>query len=144
MDLPISHDRFRIALRAYIDLASLGEGWPQGDLCIRQGSSRSQFRVLEWRNSHCAGTSAGAPLSLIKSTRNFAGWVPLAFRSAEPFVQTDAAEARLAQRHERYLLHPAAEVSGLGAARDHTRVADRLQVGSNSGGPDLTRREANI
>jgi len=32
-------------------------------------------------NSHCAGTSAGAPLSLIKSTRNFAGWVPLAFRS---------------------------------------------------------------
>jgi hypothetical protein len=28
-------------------------------------------------NSHCAGTSAGAPLSLIKSTRNFAGWVPL-------------------------------------------------------------------
>jgi hypothetical protein len=32
-------------------------------------------------NSHCAGTSAGAPLSLIKSTRNFAGWVLLAFRS---------------------------------------------------------------
>src|SRR5262245_6504399 len=32
-------------------------------------------------NSHCAGTSAGAPLSLIKSTRNFAGLVLLAFRS---------------------------------------------------------------
>ena len=32
-------------------------------------------------NSHSAGTSAGAPLSLIKTTRNFAGWVPLAFRS---------------------------------------------------------------
>ena len=31
--------------------------------------------------SHCAGTSAGAPLSLIKTTRNFAGWVPLALRS---------------------------------------------------------------
>ena len=32
-------------------------------------------------NSHCTGTRAGAPLSLIKSTRNFAGLVPLAFRS---------------------------------------------------------------
>src|SRR5262249_10875496 len=32
-------------------------------------------------NSHCTGTSAGAPLSLIKNTRNFAGLVPLAFRS---------------------------------------------------------------
>ena len=41
-------------------------------------------------------------------------------------------------------LNPAAKVSGLGAARDHTRVGDRLQVGSDSGGPDLTRREANI
>src|SRR5262249_36106276 len=28
-------------------------------------------------NGHFTGTSAGAPLSLIKSTRNFAGWVPL-------------------------------------------------------------------
>jgi hypothetical protein len=32
-------------------------------------------------NSHRAGTSAGAPLSLIKNTKNFAGLVPLAFRS---------------------------------------------------------------
>ena len=32
-------------------------------------------------NSHCTGTSAGAPLSLIKNTRNFAGLVALAFRS---------------------------------------------------------------
>jgi hypothetical protein len=32
-------------------------------------------------NSHSAGTSAGAPLSLIKTTRNFAGLVALAFRS---------------------------------------------------------------
>src|SRR5262249_42584877 len=31
--------------------------------------------------SHCTGTTAGAPLSLIKTTRNFAGWVLLAFRS---------------------------------------------------------------
>ena len=31
--------------------------------------------------SHCTGTSAGAPLFLIKTTRNFAGSVLLAFRS---------------------------------------------------------------
>src|SRR5262249_9394839 len=31
--------------------------------------------------SHFTGTTAGAPLSLIKTTRNFAGWVSLAFRS---------------------------------------------------------------
>ena len=48
---------------------------------IRQGLSRSQLRVLGCHNNHCAGTSAGAPLSLIKSTRNFAGRVLLAFRS---------------------------------------------------------------
>jgi len=29
------------------------------------------------------GTSAGAPLSLIRNTRNFTGWVALAFRSDE-------------------------------------------------------------
>ena len=40
-----------------------------------------RFVYLSCRNNHCAGTSAGAPLSLIKSTRNFAGRVPLAFRS---------------------------------------------------------------
>jgi hypothetical protein len=38
------------------------------------------------------------------------------------------AEARLAQRHKRVLLDPAAEVSGLGVAHDLTRVADRLQI----------------
>ena len=38
------------------------------------------------------------------------------------------AEARLAQRHERALLDPAAKVSGLGVAHDLTRVADRLQI----------------
>ena len=32
-------------------------------------------------NSHSTGTSTGAPLSLIKNTRNFAGLVLLAFRS---------------------------------------------------------------
>ena len=41
-----------------------------------------------------------------------------------PFVETDAAEARLAQRHERVLLDPAAAASGLGV----THVADRLQI----------------
>src|SRR5690348_15506999 len=39
-------------------------------------------------------------------------------RAAEPFVETDAAEARLAKRHERALLDPAAPVSGLGVAHD--------------------------
>src|SRR5260370_20022213 len=32
-------------------------------------------------NSHCTGTSAGAPLFFINNTRNFAGSVVLAFRS---------------------------------------------------------------
>ncbi len=32
-------------------------------------------------NSHSPGTSTGAPLSLIKNTRNVAGLVLLAFRS---------------------------------------------------------------
>jgi hypothetical protein len=49
-------------------------------------------------------------------------WAP------EPFVETDAAEARLAQRHERVLLDPATPVSGLGISHDLTRVADRLQI----------------
>src|SRR5499433_219343 len=52
-------------------------------------------------------------------------------RAVEPFVETDATEARLAQRHERVLLDPAAEVSGLGVAHDLTRVADRLQIAGN-------------
>src|SRR5258708_30929335 len=54
----------------------------------------------------------------------------------EPFVEADAAEARLAQRHERALLDPAAEVSGLAVAHDLTRVADRLQIA----GDDLVER----
>jgi hypothetical protein len=48
--------------------------------------------------------------------------------AAEPLVETDAAEARVAQRHERVLLDPAAPVSGRGIAYDLTRVADRLQI----------------
>jgi hypothetical protein len=59
-------------------------------------------------------------------------------RAAEPFVETDAAEARLGQRHERVLLDPAAEVSGLEVAHDHTRVADRLQIA----GDDFVERRS--
>src|SRR5262249_39343756 len=50
---------------------------------------------------------------------------------AKPFVETDAAEARLGQRDKRVLLDPAAEIFGLGIAHDLTRVADRLQVAGN-------------
>src|SRR5207247_5666514 len=49
-------------------------------------------------------------------------------RAAEPFVETDAAQARFAQRHEGALLDAAAEVSGLGVTHDLTRVAERLQI----------------
>src|SRR6185312_13602198 len=52
-------------------------------------------------------------------------------RAAEPFVQANAAEACFAQRHERTLLDPAAEVSGLGIAHDLARIADRLQITRN-------------
>src|SRR5262249_26238898 len=54
----------------------------------------------------------------------------------EPFVETDAAEARVAPRHERALLDAAAEISGLGVAHDLTRVADRLEIA----GHDLVER----
>src|SRR5207253_1036451 len=53
--------------------------------------------------------------------------------AAEPCVETDAAEARVAQRHERVLLDPAAEVAGLGVTHDLTRVADRLQIAGDEG-----------
>src|SRR5262249_24919065 len=49
-------------------------------------------------------------------------------------VKTDAADARLDQRHERVLLDPAAEVSGLGVAHDLTRVADCLQIAGDDFG----------
>ena len=58
--------------------------------------------------------------------------------AAEPFVQTDAPQARLAQRHERMLLDPAAPVSGLGVAHDLTRIADRLQIA----GDDFVERRS--
>jgi hypothetical protein len=55
-----------------------------------------------------------------------------------PFVETDAAEARLAQRHERVLLDPAAPISGLGIAHDLARVANRLQIA----GDDFVERRS--
>src|ERR1700739_1111198 len=39
-------------------------------------------------------------------------------RVAEPFVESDAPEPRFAQRHQRALLNPSAEVSGLWVPHD--------------------------
>jgi len=47
-------------------------------------------------------------------------------RAAEPLVETDAAEPGFTQRHERTLLHPAAEVSGLLVLHHLSRIAYRL------------------
>ena len=47
---------------------------------------------------------------------------------ADPVVELDVAEPRLAQRHELALLDPAAEVARFGVAHDLARVAHRLQV----------------
>src|SRR5262245_20136010 len=49
-------------------------------------------------------------------------------RATEPFVETDVAEARFAERDERALLDAAAKVSRLGITHDLARVADRLQI----------------
>src|SRR5262245_17457344 len=49
-------------------------------------------------------------------------------RAAEPFVETDVAQAHIPQWHQRALLNAAAEVSGLGVTHDHTRVTERLQI----------------
>src|SRR5215813_8483965 len=59
-------------------------------------------------------------------------------RAAQPFVETDMAEARLAQWHQRALLDPAAIVAGLRVAHDLTRVADRLQIA----GDDFVERRS--
>jgi len=48
------------------------------------------------------------------------------------------AEARLAQRHQRALLDPAAEISGLGVAHDLARVANRFQIA----GDDFVERRS--
>src|SRR5262249_4228273 len=59
-------------------------------------------------------------------------------RAAEPFGEPDAAEPRLAKRHERALLDPPAEVSCRRVAHDLTRVADRLQIA----GDDFVERRS--
>src|SRR5215469_16697698 len=59
-------------------------------------------------------------------------------RAAEPFVQTDAAEAGFAQWHERVLLDPAAPVSGRRVAHNLTRVTNRLQIA----GDDFVERRS--
>src|SRR5882762_1651011 len=69
---------------------------------------------------------------------SFAGSGSCLWVAAEPFVETDAAEARFAQRYERALFDPAAPVSGLRVAHDLTRVADRLQIA----GDDLVERRS--
>ena len=48
--------------------------WPS---CRRREGEPPRFHL----RGHCTGTTAGAPLFLIKTTRNFAGSVLLAFRS---------------------------------------------------------------
>src|SRR5262249_14983903 len=74
--------------------------------------------------------------------RVWSSWSSLSFgsgfflRAAEPFVETDAAKPRFAQRHERAIVDPAAEVSGLGVTHDLPWVADRFQVA----GDDVAER----
>src|SRR5207245_1263235 len=65
-------------------------------------------------------------------------------RAAEPFVETDAAEARFAQRHERALLDAAAPVSGVGVTYDLTRVADRLQIAGDDFGERCSFRAGDL
>src|SRR5882724_1124752 len=65
---------------------------------LRSGTSRSPHRLCQ-RRHRWAGSFPGSGSCL---------------RATEPFIETDAAEARFAQRHERALLDAAAEVSSLG------------------------------
>src|ERR1700730_17259630 len=79
--------------------------------------------------------------SLVVIVASFrSAWVGSGFWlwAGEPFLETDAAEARFAQRHERALLDAAAPVSGLGVTHDRTRVADRLQIA----GDDFVERRS--
>src|ERR1700729_488973 len=51
-------------------------------------------------------------------------------RAAYPFIKTDAAETRLAQRHQRVLFDPTAEVTCLGVFHHLAPIAHRLQIAS--------------
>ena len=106
---------------------------------------RSDSRPLRGCESDSAvkrWQSDGQLLTVRRSTRSCrrpcAANLPLSYGAAKPFVETDPAEARFAQRHERALLDPAAVVSGLGVTHDLTRVTDRLQIAGN----DLVERRS--
>src|SRR5215475_6108780 len=58
--------------------------------------------------------------------------------AAEPFVERDPAETRVAQGHERALFDPGAEVPSLGITHDRPRVADGLQIA----GDDVAERSS--
>src|SRR5262244_1235885 len=69
-----------------------------------------------------------APAGAIPRRPSDAGSGACLGAAAEPVVEPDAAEARVAQRHERVLLDAAAVVAGLGVPHDLPRIADRLQI----------------
>lgn len=71
-------------------LHSIPIRWRPGSSAVTLRSSRTACaepdspiddRVVRLSDAHCSGRSAGVPLFLINTTRNFAGWVALAFRS---------------------------------------------------------------
>src|SRR5215813_5948317 len=76
--------------------------------------------------------------SVVFMVASFVGRSGFCLRATEPFLETDVAEARFAQRHERALLDAAAEVSGLGVTYDRPRVAERLQIA----GDDFVERRS--
>src|SRR5215831_669717 len=88
-----------------------------------------------------AGTAASVK-SAARQAAKYARGVFMAFLSglrpwaAEPFVERDPAEPRVAQGHERALFDPGAEVPSLGIAHDRTRVANGLQIA----GDDVAER----
>src|SRR5215470_9741577 len=90
-----------------------------------------------------AGTAASVKSAAREARMNKSGIfmaVLSGFRpwAAEPFVERDPAETRVAQGHERALLDPGAEVPSLGITYDRTRVASRLQIA----GDDVAERGA--
>ena len=92
--------------------------------------SRSRHGGDKHRKDAARGASAGGRGSSCR------------LRPAEPFVQTDAAEARFTQRHERVLRDQTAEISCLGIGHHFTQISNRLQVAGHDlaqGSPFRTR-----
>src|SRR5262244_2842417 len=126
-----------IANRSFTSAASAGTA-----TSIRSAARAAQQHTWRFFMVFLSGASSGHAIAASPCHPT----VPSAWRAgsgsclcaAEPFVETNAAEARLAQRHERVLLDPAAEVPGLGIAHDLTRVADRLQIA----GDDFVERRS--